>query len=399
MRVLHYNKDEVYLGRLHGIIEMSHHEEINGENFVELSTLSPISKNDRLVYQDQDERWHEFIVRNVDESREGEVLLRDVFAEHSISETMGDYIVDKQVLNGTAVSALTEALVPTRWTVGVVNITGEETIHFYNINSRTAIQNILELWGGEIRYRVVVTDHRITGRFVDLVVARGEILNRRFTYSKNLEAITKTVNDDDVVTALYGFGKGEEIVEQTKKYTKRLDFASVNGGKAYVENVEAKNEWGRVNGSGKVHVFAKVEFDDCEDKTELLLLTQAKLEEISKPNITYEAAIFDLARVDNRYEVIGLGDTIFIIDREFTPELRLSARVIKLVQNLITKDATTVTLGNFIPNITNTFTNQGQIISNLRGRQGVWDKAAGVEVDLTDILARLTALENQQTKG
>ena len=380
MKILLFNRNEQYIATLKDVLSAKHTEELNGENVLEIETLDEIEKNQRLIYKDKYGYWHEFIVKGVEEERVEEGIIRKVFAEHSFYETWGDYVEDKRPYNVPANIALENALGTTRWEVGIVDDLGIGSTNFYHISAKEAVQKVAETWQGELRYRIEVSGNRITGRYVDLLASRGQDLGKRFTYTKDLISITKTVHRDDVITALYGYGKGEEIADEegqpTGGYGRRIDFADINNGKAYVENLEAKEIWGRLNPDGtKAHVFGKVEFDDVEDPHELLELTKEKLKELSQPHVTYEAKVIDLKALGIEHEGVELGDTVGIIDNEFEPELRLKARVIKITRDLLEPENNEIILGNFVPSITDAWLEQEKFISNFRGKQGVWDRS------------------------
>ncbi len=386
--MLLFSRNEQYIATLRDVLSAKHTEELNGENVLEIETLNEIEKNQRLIYKDKYGYWHEFIVRGVEEERAEAGIIRRVFAEHSFYETWGDYIEDKRPYDVTANIALENALLTTRWEVGIVDDLGLNSTNFYHISAKEAVQKVAETWQGELRYRIEVSGNRITGRYVDLLARRGYDLGKRFTYTKDLISITKTVHRDDVITALYGYGKGEEIVDEegqpTGGYGRRIDFADINNGKAYVENLEAKEIWGRLNPDGtKAHVFGKVEFDDVEDPHELLELTKEKLKELSQPHITYEAKVIDLKALGIEHEGVELGDWVGIVDKEFKPPLRLKARVIKIVRDLLEPENNDLVLGNLIPSVVDSWNKQEQYISNFRGKQGVWDRARIIEPDGT----------------
>lgn len=408
MKILLFNRNEQYIATLRDVLSAKHTEELNGENVLEIETLDEIEKNQRLIYKDKYGYWHEFIVRGVEEERAEEGIIRKVFAEHSFYETWGDYIEDKRPYDVTANIALENALEPTRWEVGQVDDLGINSTNFYHISAKEAVQKVAETWQGELRYRIEVSGNRITGRYVDLLARRGYDLGKRFTYTKDLISITKTVHRDDVITALYGYGKGQEIVDEegqpTGGYGRRIDFADINNGKAYVENLEAKEIWGRLNPDGtRSHVFGKVEFDDVEDPHELLELTKEKLKELSQPHITYEAKVIDLKALGIEHEGVELGDWVGIVDKEFNPPLRLKARVIKIVRDLLEPENTEIVLGNFIPTITDSWLEQEKYISNFRDKQGVWDRSNIINDDgtidaqyLNNLVAELNAKMNAQ---
>lgn len=387
MKILLFNRNEQYIATLRDVLSAKHTEELNGENVLEIETLDEIEKNQRLIYKDRYGYWHEFIVRGVEEERTEAGIIRRVFAEHSFYETWGDYIEDRRPYDVPANIALSVALGPTRWEVGIVDDLGINSTNFYHISAKEAVQKVAETWQGELRYRIEVSGNRIASRYVDLLASRGQDLGKRFTYTKDLISITKTVHRDDVITALYGYGKGEEIVDEegqpTGGYGRRITFGEINGGKNYVENLEAKEIWGRLNPDGtRSHVFGKVEFDDVEDPYELLELTKEKLKELSQPHITYEAKVIDLKAFGIEHEGVELGDWVGIVDKEFKPPLRLKARVIKIVRDLLEPENTEIILGNFIPTITDAWLEQEKYISNFRGKQGVWDRSKIINPDL-----------------
>lgn len=369
-----FDKNENYIGRLKDVLEASRTEELNGEDILRLATLDNIDKGHRVVFKDVNGRWHEYIVKEIEESHLDGVVIKQVFCESSLYETLGDYIEDKRPQNAPANIALANALLTTRWEVGTVDDLGLNSTNFYHISAKEAIQKVAETWKGELRTRIIISGKEITHRYVDLLARRGGDYGKRFTYTKNLESVTKTVHSDDVVTALYGYGKGEEVGDG---YGRRLDFADINEGKAYVEDLTALEIWGRNNADGtKSHVFSKVEFDDVEDKTELLTLTTEKLSELSEPKITYEANVIDLGGAD-------LGDDVAVIDKEFTPELRLKARVIKVERDLLETQNDEITLGNFMPSVVDSLNSHDSYISNFRDKQGVWDRSNTINSDGT----------------
>lgn len=376
--MLLFNREEEYIGKLKNIIEAKHYEELNGENTLNLTLVgNEIEKNYRIVYKDIYGIWYEFIVKGIEEEKTDNKIIKHIYCESSLYETLGDYIEDKRP-SGEANIALAVALGPTRWEPGIVDDLGSNNISLYRISAMEGIQKVAKTWGGELRARVTVSGNKITGRYVDLFARRGNDLGKRFTYKKDIESIKKTVHRGDVITALYGYGKGEEI-EETGGFGRRIDFSEINDGKAYVENNDARLIWGRNNPDGsKSHVFGKVEFDDIEDKETLKQLTEEKLQELSQPLITYEAKVIDLKAFGFEHEGVELGDSVRVIDRDFEPELRLYSRVIAIERNILSIDNQSldnIILGNFIPSILDVELEREQLFSNLRGKQGVWDRS------------------------
>lgn len=61
---------------------------------------------------------------------------------------------------------------------------------------------------------------------------------------------TRTVMENEVFTALYGFGKGLPVLDEsgsaTGGFTRRLTFGEVNGGVNWVGDDDAREVWGGV---------------------------------------------------------------------------------------------------------------------------------------------------------
>ncbi|HZJ82878.1 MAG TPA: phage tail spike protein, partial [Clostridia bacterium] len=381
MRLMIFDRDEKYVGVLEHLESAYHTEEINGINILEIKTKEHVEKGYRLIYQDIYGYWQEFVVKGVVESKDQNGTGVDVYAEHAIYETIGDFVEDKRPYDVPANTALEDALATTRWQVGIVDDLGKHSTNFYRISAKDALQRVAEHWKGELRYRVEVSGSRIINRYVDCLERLGTKTNKRFTYTKNLHGVKREFKREDVVTALYGFGKGEEIEgedgDPTGGYGRRITFKEVNDGKAYVENTDALAIWGRNNQNGsKTHVFGQVVFDDCEDPEELKELTLEKLEELSKPQITYEGSVGLLGYV-------GLGDTVAVIDKDFIVDLRLSSRVVWIKRDLLNPKNNEIVLGNYKDFFTDRLSEAEDHINNFRDKQGVWDRSSIIDSEGT----------------
>lgn len=375
MNILLLDRDENLIDYI-DIFNPEDEESLNADSILTFSTFyKNIEKGYRILYQDRLNEWHEYIIQSAKTKHDSNNdIFIEVYAENSFYETLGDYIEDKRPRNSTATNALSEALSTSRWEVGVVENLGLNTTSFYRCSVKDAVQNkIVKVWGGEFSTSIEVEGNKIVSRKVNIYKKRGDDHGKRFVYGKDIHEIEKVVNEEDIITALYGFGKGEEI-EETGGHGRRIDFADINNGKKYVENNAARLKYGRNSDKGKVHVFGKIEFDDITDKNELLAKTREELEKASTPKITYNATVEDLAKYGFKYEGVKLGDTVTIIDEELG--LRLKARVIKLVKNLDDSNADKVTLGNFVETTNDLFIEAYKKINDFRNKEAIWDSAS-----------------------
>lgn len=375
MNILLLDRDENLIDYI-DIFDPEDEESLNADSTLTFSTFyKNIEKGYRILYQDRLNEWHEYIIQSIkNKHNSSDDIFLEVYAENSFYETLGDYIEDKRPRNSTATNALSEALATSRWEVGVVENLGLNTTSFYRCSVKDAVQNkIVKVWGGEFSTSIKVEGNKIVSRKVNIYKKRGDDHGKRFVYGKDIHEIEKVVNEEDIITALYGFGKGEEI-EETGGHGRRIDFADINNGKKYVENNAARLKYGRNSDKGKVHVFGKIEFDDITDKRELLTKTKEELEKASTPKITYNATVEDLAKHGFEYEGVRLGDTVTVIDEELG--LRLKARVIKLVKNLDNSSADKITLGNFVETTSDLFIDAYKKINDFRNKEAIWDSAS-----------------------
>ena len=123
----------------------------------------------------------------------------------------------------------------------------------------------------------------MAARSIRMDAQRGSWNGLRFTYGKNMAGCTRTVLEQDVYTALYGFGAGLPYTDQDGNYVpgyrRKLTFGDINDGKNYVEDLQARDVWGRWNadGTAKVNAFGAVNFSDTTDPARLLVLTRRAL--------------------------------------------------------------------------------------------------------------------------
>jgi phage minor structural protein len=391
-----YDKEENFKCFLQGVIKCIHEENLNGINKLELEILSNtegaefVEKEGRIVCKDREGNWQEFIIKGIDETHNLNGLRKNLYCEHSFYETITDYIEDKRPQDVPANIALEQALLTSRWKVGFVDDLGINSTNFYHCSVKEAIEKVAEIWKGELRFRIEVAGTKIIDRYVDLFIRRGENRGKRYEFGKDLINFIKKIHRNDVITALYGYGKGE-FIEETGGFGRRINFADVEWkkvegdpidkplGQKYVAIEENKEIWGRLDKNGnKVHKFSKIDFDEVEDPEELLQKTWEEYQKQCQPIISYEGKVINIKELEGEgyeHEGVGLGDTVLIIDKEFKPELRIVARVLTYKADLLDPTSDEIILGNYIDDITGKLKENLKYIDNFRSKQGIWDKA------------------------
>lgn len=353
MRLWVTDRWENFKGPIKTLFECVDTREVNGENALSISCLAALDKGDRIVWQDKKGRWRENIVDGITETRARAGIVYSYYCPSSAQiELSGDYLEDKRPLNTTASVAMESALSESRWTVGTVASLGQNGTNFYHTNAWAAIHDVADTWGGELEFEISVSGSKVTARRVHLRERVGADTGKRFTYTKDLVSVVREVDEGNVVTALYGYGKAPESTDDdgnlTGGYERKLTFGDVNDGQNWVGDADALARWGRPDGNGgKAHVFGDVEFDDCEDKSELLALTKEELKSRCAPKVSYEVDAISLARAGEGFEGADEGDTVTVIDKVYDPPLRVQARITKIEEDQLVEGKATYTIGNF----------------------------------------------------
>lgn len=377
MRIDVYTWQDVYVATIgpDELFALTHTDELNGEDSVDIVTTFALKQGYRLVWADRLGKVHEHVCQDPKGLHAGGDTVYTDTAINSICETYGDYIEDKRPYGYGFLQALNVCLEPTRWTAGTVDQTGtvDKGLTFYHTSSREALQSILKC-GGELETEITVSGGRVTSRRAGIRSHRGaKGGHRRFTYTKDLASVSRTEHYG-AITACYGYGKGIET--DTGGYGRKLTFGDINNGKNYVEDATALKLYGRPDGrGGRAHVFGQYENPNCEDAATLLAETRAYLDSRKEPGMTYEADAVDLVQFGRDWEGVAVGDDVQIVDTAFSPALRCEGRVTKLVTDEL-GGTVRVTLGNVTETITDMLLAQQQKVSGLSKRSSSWDVAA-----------------------
>lgn len=345
-----------------------------------------IAEGNLAGFWDPDGNFQVYEIYKTEAEKEDGLFVR-VFSEHVFYELADEWIEDRRIVNGTQNTALGRVLEGTRWTPGdVTNARAGElhNINFYYDSALAGLQETVNVWGGELRFRLTFDGQKITARYVDILARRGTDNGRIFTYSRDLDRIKRIVDSTGIKTALIGRGKATQL--DTGGYSRRPTFESVvwtvaggnpvekPAGQKWVGDPDALARFGRVNGTRHRYGF----FDyDTEDTAELLTETWNQLQRVNDPLATYEMSVIDLeAQTGNKADAVRLGDTVYVLDREFYPALELTARIVKLKRVLEEPEKTEIILGNTRSLITDIGRRLQSVESKLADRGGVWDQTA-----------------------
>lgn len=385
MRFALYSIDGGYVGDVPRVLSAVRTRSVDGTDQLELSFLGiDAQKDDRVCVGFPDGSWREYAIVSVSTERGGRMGAAMAVCRNSVCELSRKYILEREGRGYTASAALDKAIEGTRWSRGTVDATGTANVSFYHQSALKSIEEICAAYACELDATVEVSGAAVTRRLVHLRRRIGADTKRRFTYSRDLASVKRTVLADDVVTRLYGWGKGVEVVDAdggpTGGYSRKIGFADVNGGKAYVEDAEATKRFGVPGADGtRQPAEGAYENGDIDDPSELLRLTKEELKVRSRPQVSYECTVAVLARAGEGFDGAACGDTVQIVDTAFDPPLRLEGRILKTVEDLVGDlSRAQITLGNVIDSLTTRSRRAEAAVQKLASSAGAWDGAASL---------------------
>ncbi len=395
------------LGDIPDVISANRVRATDATDTLDVTCLGEINKDERIVFADSMGRWCEYVCQGSETKRASGIPVTVAYCAGSIAELSRSYIEDKRNRDADAKACLVKALDGTRWEAGTVDLgttLQSADLSFYHCTVLEAIQNIADTYGLEIETEYQPTDdgNAIGRRIIHMLDRRGQTNpSRRFEYGKDLTEISRDVDSADVITRLYGWGKGVETTDEsgnaTGGYGRKIDFSTVNNGKKYVEDATATKNWGIPGPDGtRQPSVGDADFTDCDDPTELLALTKAQLKTLSTPVVSYEATVAALQKAGMGVEGVDVGDEVQIVDTAFAAPLRLEGRVLKIDEDLVGSLADTkITLGNIRQTYTQRLSAQQQQLDKLVSSSGAWnDAASGTGPYMRDLIDRINQIMN-----
>lgn len=295
------------------------------------------------------------VFRITEKSLKDERLIKGLDRAESDLRTVS-IIKEKRPKNVTADQALRVALENTGYEVGQVEglpMVGKT--NFYYISPREALVKIIETWNCEFRVRYTFVENKISSRYIDLFKREGKVTGRQFYHGDDLLSIEHEESSDDVVTALIGRGKGEEITDSdgqaTGGYGRRIEFTDIAWSKAagkptdkpagqnYVVSESAREKFGLYQNGQLKHRWGVFVDEQIEDREVLLQRTWEELQKLSIPITTYKASLVEIS------PDIWKGDSVAIIRDDIG--IAFEARIHKIVIDKLNNDRSTVELGDY----------------------------------------------------
>lgn len=364
MNFIVYDLQENRIRNLNG--KASHHYVFSGLDTTTISAVeSEVKKGYHLLYQDDRSKWHEFIVSSITTAHTKDGIAHDIYAENSLISLRGESpIMDRRNISSPskAMEIITDG---TGWN-WECDLSATGNLSFYHISPFDALSETLKTFGGEFYTKIRVEGNQIT-RTIVLTDRVGEDHGKRFSYRKDMASIKRKVKEEDVVTRLYPYGKGESV---GNGYGRRISISSVNGGNDYIENTAAQSLYGYKGGP-----FSAVKvYDSIEDAEELKRAAEKDLKTLSTPNIEYEATVVDLKSYGMDFEGTSIGDTVRIRDKDL--DLSLIGRVKELEIDPDGEEETKIKLGNIRESLDNRLSGMEKTLARISLKEGTLDALA-----------------------
>ncbi|SPS12096.1 Murein DD-endopeptidase MepM [Lactococcus lactis] len=197
------------------------------------------------------------------------------------------------------------------WVLGVCEPIKTVSSTFYYTSMREALKALQEL-GAEFTFSIEITGNKITKKIINCYNQIGKITNKRFEYGDEVLKIVHQQDRTNIVTALIGRGKGEEVGDG---YGRRIEFSDVewrksNGkpldkpkGQNWIEYPEMTEEYGIPSNGKMLPRKTVVVFDDVEDASELLQKTYEKLAYYCRPLVQFSTEILGSDSIGNTVSI------------------------------------------------------------------------------------------------
>lgn len=229
-------------------------------------------------------RTDRYVVKEIEKNTEGTAK---VVAQLDLESLEGKVFREFRSEEQTIKSALQLALAGTGWAVGVCEVNKKRTLSMSNVSALEVLKQALKTYRAEIK---------VNSKFqvISIYNAIGSDKGSYFANQLNLKSLTVQSTSYDFYTEIEPYGKDGLTIE------------AVNSGKAYLENHQYSSKVKRCIWKDERYTVPESLKEDAE----------AKLEDMSKPYVSYSADVIDLAKCSEKYRILeyGIGDIITLID-------------------------------------------------------------------------------------
>lgn len=275
---------------------------------------------------------------------------QQITAEHiALAELQDEHIDKAEITDKTASQALASILSGTTWAVGTNTASGTQSANIARGSVWQAVNVVKQNWNCYIIPRVVISAAGvITGKYLDIMPAGGTFRGVRLSVNKNFLDPAVTYNDEEVLTALYGYGAasdGSDLTFAGEVWTATGSHPAKPSGQTYLEWPEKTALYGR-NGRPRYGFYQNAAITNA---SVLLQKTWEALQRTAEPKISISGSCADLSRLGYVDAPLRLHD-LAVIEIEDTGET-FQKEIIQLDVDLLDPSGDQVEIGDYIPNI------------------------------------------------
>lgn len=182
------------------VFECVRTDELNGEHSLSITTTKRLEQAQRVLLQDGQGLWHEYVVTAPDELHDAGASAIGTYwctwsVQYDLSVVYGPErrpgVQGSEVPCATALAAALDGT--KRWTVGRCDVTSTGGVMMYNNSAWERIADVIAEYGGELDVRISVDNTKITKREVILYDQQGSSMaKRRFDWGRDTSSIRRT---------------------------------------------------------------------------------------------------------------------------------------------------------------------------------------------------------------
>lgn len=193
------------------------------------------------------------------------------------------------------------------WLIGDCSLSLNVTSSFYYVSIKEALKSLQEK-GCEFTFDIEITGNKITKKFINCYSKIGVNSHRRFEYGEDVLKIVHEQDRTNIVTAIIGRGRGEEVGDG---YGRRIEFSDIEWkksdgkpldkpkGQNFLEFPEMTQEYGIPDNDRMLPRKQVVIFDDIEEPNELLQKTYETLLYYCRPLVQFSTEVLGSDAIGN----------------------------------------------------------------------------------------------------
>ena len=326
----------------------------------ETFTFSTISKNNvandliigNYVAFKKNGKYKLFQIMQTDERHE-EVIYIDVYCECAGLSLINSVFRSANLVSATLQTFLNTVLSNTGWSTGYVdsNANASLDLNIADGSVYSVLQNNIASYGVELEFRVELNSGKISQKYVDAYCTRGSVTGKRFTYTRDIQGISRKTDSTSLYTALIGVGNNNISFRDIT-----VDGINKPLGQDFVVDQDSFDKY---NSNGR-HIMGMYVYN-TDSPQELLQATYNQLQKVKDPKLEYTVSVALLGDLTGeKWDTVAIGDTVAVYDSAFNPPIKVAARISQLQTSFTNPQNDACVLSNFVElssNITNDMRN------------------------------------------